>query len=125
MRYRQLSFLFLALLLAACGGQLATDSGVSGTWAGAFTEGGVPLTLVLTQTGTEVTGNLTTSGEPLAVSGTAIANASSGTTLISLTGGNMTNSVQIEASTAGSVMRGTVAVNEMGERGRNTFTASR
>ena len=125
MRYRQLGFLFLALLLAACGGQLATDGGVSGTWNGTFTEGGAPLTLVLTQTGTDVEGNLTTGGEPLAVSGTAVANANSGTTLISLTGGNMANSVQVEASTAGSVMRGTVAVNQAGQRVRNTFTANR
>lgn len=125
MRYRQLGILFLALLLAACGGPLATDGGVSGTWTGTFTEGGAPLTLVLTQTGTDVEGNLTTDGAPLAVSGTAVANATSGTTLISLTGGNATNSVQVEASTAGSVMRGTVAVNQMGQRVRNTFTANR
>lgn len=125
MRYRQLGFLFLALLLAACGGQLATDGGVSGTWTGQFTQAELPLTLRLTQNGVSVEGELTTGGNTVPLTGTAVNNESSGTTIVSLSGGGANNSVQIEASAAGSAMRGTMVTTVNGTKTNSGFTASR
>lgn len=126
MRYRQLSVLFLALLLAACGGQLATDGGVSGTWAGQITEGAVPITLALSQTGTTVQGEFTvTNNTPIPLTGTAVSNPDNSRLIVSLSGGGMNNAVQIEASAEGSAMRGSIVLIEGQKRTPLRFTATR
>ncbi len=126
MRYRQLSLVFLALLLAACGGQLATDGGVSGTWTGQITEGRLPLSLVLAQTGTTVTGQLTVEqNAPIPLTGTALNNPDDGRLIVSLSGGGMMNSVQIEASSEGSAMSGSMVLTVREAKTPLRFTATR
>ena len=126
MRYRQLSFVFLALLLAACGGQLATDGGVNGTWTGQITEGRLPLSLVLAQTGTTVTGQLTVErADPIPLTGNALNNPDDSRIVISLSGGGTTNSVQIEASSEGSAMSGSMVLIEGETKTPLRFTATR
>ncbi len=126
MRYRQLSFALLALFLAACGGQLASDGGVSGTWTGQLAQGSVPITLTLVQSGSSLTGGLTVNNaaSPAPLTGTALNSPDDGTTLISLSGQGDTSSIQLEASTAGSAMRGSVAFIRDGNKTTSTFTAS-
>ena len=126
MRYRQLGFLFLALLLAACGGQLATDSGVSGTWTGQITEGEIPITFTLSQTGTTVQGELTVRDTaPAPLTGTAISNTGNARIIVSLSGRGSMSSIQIEASAEGSAMRGTIAATQGEMRTPLAFTATR
>lgn len=126
MRYRQLGLLFLVLLLAACGGQLATDGGVSGTWTGQLAQGSVPLTLTLVQTGSSLSGGLTVNNaaSPAPLTGTALNSPDDGTILVSLSGQGDTSSIQLEASAAGSAMRGSIAFITDGNRTTSTFTAS-
>ena len=126
MRYRQLSFVFSALLLAACGGQLASDGGVSGTWTGQITEGRLPLSLVLAQTGTTVTGQLTVErAAPVPLTGTALNNPEGSRLVLSLSGGGTANSVQIEASSEGSAMSGSIVLIEGEAKTPARFTATR
>lgn len=120
MRYHFL--LVLTLFLAACGGELGTDGGVSGTWTGQISGPGgqTPLTLQLTQTGVSVEGSMTLSGASLALTGTAVNN------IISLSNNNARNSVQLEGSVDGDVMEGTIAVMQANEETDTTaFTATR
>lgn len=109
---RSLVIAILALALAACGGELATDGGVSGTWSGqaeSASEQQFPLTLELTQSGVSVTGNfsmqLVASGEilPISVTGTATGG------IISLSGQDEagTGTLQLEGSFNGDTMQGT------------------
>lgn len=126
MRYRGLILVVLTLLLAACAGGLADEGGVSGTWTGQLTQGSVPLTLTLTQTGVTVTGELranNTAAIPL--TGTAVSNPNNNRITLSLSGGGMQNSVQIEASAEGSAMSGTLVTREGETTSRTGFTASR
>jgi hypothetical protein len=125
MRYRYSRLLVIAILalaLAACGGELATDGGVSGTWSGQISGPGgqTPLTLELTQTGVSVEGSLTLSGASLGLTGTAVNN------IISLSSNDERSSVQLEGSVDGDVMEGTIAVLQAdGEIDTADFTAAR
>lgn len=119
MRYRFPLVLVLTLFLTACGGQLDADNGVSGVWDGAVTETGAPITLELTQSGTNLSGTLTANGETVAMDGTVARN------LISLSYQEAEDSIQIEASVNGDAMQGTLAVTTAGETVSSGFTASR
>lgn len=115
---RLLVITVLALALAACGGELATDNGVSGTWSGqaeSASEQQFPLTLELVQNGVSVRGNfsmqLVASGEilPIPVTGTATGG------IISLSGQDEagTGTLQLEGSFSGDAMQGTFVLSSL------------
>jgi hypothetical protein len=123
MVYRFLAVVSILVILSACAGELDAGAGVSGTWNGQITQSGAPITLELTQTGTNITGTLTSSAGilPEQMSGTAAGN------LVSLSNQAAEGDrlVQIEASVSGDTMQGTLAVTEAGDISSSTFTASR
>lgn len=116
------SFLVLAILLAACGGQLSTGGGVSGTWTGTFTSTSAPFALELSQTGASLSGTLTVGENAVAMTGTTAQGPTD--TLVSLSSQGP-NPVRLEASVSGDSMRGTLAVKEAGDITSGAFTATR
>lgn len=123
MVYRFLAVISVLVILSACAGELDAGTGVSGTWNGQVTQTGAPVTLELTQTGSSLTGTLSSGAEviPEQMSGTAAGN------LVSLSNqaAEGMRQVRIEASVSGDTMQGTLAVTEVGDISSSTFTASR
>lgn len=94
----------LTFILVACGGQTAGGTNVGGAWSGQISGPGgtAPLTLQLTQTGTNVSGTLGLNQSQLSVTGTVAGN------LVSLSGGDANGTLQLEGSVSGTTMRGTI-----------------
>ena len=117
-RYSYLIALLFTLVLAACGGQTASD--VSGTWNGTNTVGS-PLTLQLTQNGTNLSGTFSVPGEAaIPMNGTVASN------LVSLSAQDSSGSLNLEASVNGDSMQGTITLTLTGEQPASTgFTATR
>ncbi len=119
--YRTFSFLLFTLMLAACGGQVADSTDVTGTWTGQISGSGgtAPLTLQLAQSGTTVNGALALGGGQLEVSGALAGN------LISLSGQDQTGTLQLEGSVSDATMQGTISVNSQGQDASVTFSATK
>ena len=119
--YRTLSLLLLILMLAACGGQVADNTDVTGTWTGQISGSGgtAPLTLQLTQSSSTVSGTLELGGDQLEVSGVLAGN------LISLSGQDQTGTLQLEGSVSSTMMQGTITVNSQGQNASVTFSATK
>lgn len=109
--------LFLAFVLAACGGQ-----GSVADWSGALVGdvGSAPFTMSLTQSGTSVTGTFAFADSPsISISGT-IANS-----LITNSAQDASGSIQISGTVTGDTMSGTMTISVGEQTGTGTFTAIR
>lgn len=109
--YTYIVLFLLTLILAACGGQVAGGTDVSGNWTGQISGpgGAAPMTLQLTQNGTGIAGTLGLGGEQLGVTGALAGN------LISLSGQDTDGTLQLEGSVSGTAMQGTINVTSQGQ----------
>lgn len=119
--YSYALLLLFSLVLAACGGQTAGGTNVGGTWSGQISGpgGSAPLTLQLTQTGTNVNGTLGLNQGQLSVTGTVAGN------LVSLSGGDADGTLQLEGSVAGTAMQGTINATSGGETVSVAFSVTK
>ncbi len=119
--YTYLALFLLTLVLAACGGQTAGGTNVSGNWSGQISGPGgtAPLTLQLTQTGTNVSGTLGINQGQLSVTGTVAGN------LVSLPGGGADGTLGLEGSVGGTTMQGTINATAGGETVSVAFSATK
>ena len=119
--YRYLVLCLFSLVLAACGGQTAGGTDVSGAWSGQISGPGgtAPLTLQLTQTGTSVSGTLGLNQGQLSVTGTVAGN------LVSLSGGDADGTLGLEGSVSGMTMQGTINATSGGETVSVAFSVTK
>lgn len=119
--YSYVVVLFLAFVLAACGGQ-GSVADVSGNWSGELVGdvGSAPFTMSLTQSGTSVTGTFAFADSPsISISGT-IANS-----LITIGAQDASGSIQISGTVTGDTMSGTMTISVGEQTGTGNFTATR
>ena len=119
--YSYLIAFFLAIVLAACGGQ-GTVTDVTGSWTAEATnpyaEDTYPFSMLLTQSGTSVTGTVRFDG-PLPVTGSVADN------IVTFGAQDATVNVQFSGIVNGNSMSGTVTIT-IGEETRVAdFTATR
>lgn len=119
--YSHLVLFLFTLVLAACGGQTVGGTNVGGTWSGQISGpgGSAPLTLQLTQTGTNVSGTLGLNQGQLSITGTVAGN------LVSLSGGDAEGTLQLEGSVSGTTMQGTINATTGGQAVSVAFNATK